>query len=330
MSKYFWLIKPALLIFLLVGLTFLALKVSAQVFTLIKPPQSVLQTTDGRTNFLLLGMGGAGHEAPELTDTLIFLSLNPATRDIVLLSIPRDVWIPSLRAKINTAYFYGENKRPGGGLILAKAAVAEFLNQPVHYAAAINFTGFVQAIDLVGGIDIDVPVTFDDFKYPIPGKETDPVETNRYQRLHFDAGLRHFDGDTALKYVRSRNAEGQQGTDFARGRRQRQVITAFKDKLFSASVLFHPGRLRELYRIFSTAVIHDFDTPEILALVKLAPGFKADQIRSGVLDIESELLIHPSVSARYDYQWVLIPQDLPQFRDYVTNLIFSPTKPPTN
>lgn len=325
-------LKLAIIILISLPLIFLL----TRAFTLVSPPQSVLQTTDGRTNFLLLGMGGAGHEAPELTDTLIFLSLNPATRDVILISIPRDVWIPSLRAKINTAYFYGENKRPGGGLILAKAAAAEFLNQPIHYAAAINFAAFVQAIDLVGGIDIDVPVTFDDLKYPIPGKETDPTETNRYQRLHFDAGLHRFDGDTALKYVRSRNAEGEQGTDFARSRRQRQVITAFKDKLLSPSLLFRPSRLRALYRIFSTAVIHDFGTPDILALAKLAPGFKTDQIRSGLLDTGDTstdrpgLLVHPPQSSRYDYQWVLVSKDPSQFRDSITNLIFSPTPPPTN
>jgi polyisoprenyl-teichoic acid--peptidoglycan teichoic acid transferase len=309
--------KLKLAILILLGLT-LILFLSRK-FTLGTPPENILRTTSGRTNFLILGMGGAGHEAADLTDTIIFISLNPLTKDTVLLSVPRDLWVPSLRAKINTAYHYG-------GLPSAKTAVAEILGQPVDYAVALDFAGFTQAIDLVGGINIDVPQTFDDFQYPIPGQEDAPL-TQRYEQLHFDAGLQHMTGDRALKYVRSRNAASEAGTDFARSHRQQQVLSALKDKIFSSQTLFNPARLIELKRTLATSLIHDLSDAEIIALAKLAVGFSTQNLRSGTLDTgdatRSGLLVHPPVSARYDSQWVLIPKDsLDSIHQYINQLLF--------
>ena len=336
LSKYSFILRPALLVLLAVLVTFSLVKLLPPLFRLplkafkvIKSPQSVLKTTNNRTNILLLGMGGAGHEAPNLTDTIIFFSINPTTHDAVSISLPRDFWIPSLRAKINTAYYYGDQKKPGGGLILAKASAEEVLGQPIHYALALNFDGFIRAIDLVGGIDIDIPQTFDDFKYPIPGKETAQPESSRYQPLHFDAGFQHFDGQTALKYVRSRNAEGEQGTDFARSRRQQQVILSFKQTLLSTQTLLNPQRLIKLKHIFADSLIHDFSDTEIIALAKLALSFNQSQVRSGILDAGDQdnpgLLINPPQTSRYDYQWVLTPRtSIDSVHQYVTDLIYQP------
>ena len=315
--------KLAIVILLLLGLGFWFLRGS----TLVKPARDILRHTQGRTNFLFLGMGGAGHEAATLTDTIMFVSLNPLTRDTVLLSIPRDLWVPSLRAKINTAYYYG-------GLSAANPAVTEALGQPIHYAVALDFAGFVKAIDLVGGIDIDVPQAFDDFNYPIPGKEAVLPESDRYEHLHFDAGSQKMDGATALKYVRSRNAPGEQGTDFARTRRQQQALSAFKDKIFSTQVLLNPVRLLDLKRTLSDSLIHDLSDADILALAKTAVGFSPASLRSGLLDTgdasNEGLLVHPPVSARYDFQWVVIPRDHQALKNYLTSLISSPTPLPTN
>lgn len=295
---------------ILLGFTLILLL--AHKLTLVTPPEDILRAASGRTNFLILGMGGAGHEAADLTDTIMFISLNPLTKDTVLLSIPRDLWVASLRAKINTAYHYG-------GLTAAKTAVTAILGQPVHYAVTLDFAGFTEVIDLVGGIDITVPAAFDDFQYPVPGQETAPP-ADRYEHLHFAAGPQRLDGTTALKYVRSRNAQGDQGSDFARSRRQQQVISAFKDKLFSAQTLLNPTRLLELKRTLSASLIHDLSDAEILALAKLAIGFSTASIRSGNLDA---LLYHPPISPRYDSQWVLIPRDDQELKNYVTNLISS-------
>src|SRR5205814_7952897 len=100
------------------------------------------ETTENRVNVLLLGIGGGTHEGPDLTDTIIFVSIDPNTKKITMVTIPRDLWVPELRAKINTAYTFGEEKQKGGGLVLTKATIGKVLNQQPDYAIKIDFSGF--------------------------------------------------------------------------------------------------------------------------------------------------------------------------------------------
>jgi LCP family protein required for cell wall assembly len=196
----------------------------------------------GRTNFVLLGIPGKTHEGVDLTDTIIFVSIGFKKSDILMVSLPRDIWLDSLKDKINTAYHYGEEKKEGGGFILAKSSVSEVVGLPVHYALLIDFEGFENIINLVGGIDVNVENPFTDNKFPIPGRENDLCNGDkefrcRYETVSFRKGLQHMNGETTLKFVRSRNAEGDEGTDFAREKRQQQVILALQKKLLSITNL---------------------------------------------------------------------------------------------
>ena len=83
--------------------------------SILKDPTSALKSNDGRTNILILGRGGASHEAPDLTDTMILLSIRLKDKQVSSISIPRDIWINSMKAKINSAYYYGEKKQQGAG-----------------------------------------------------------------------------------------------------------------------------------------------------------------------------------------------------------------------
>src|SRR5262249_19278911 len=120
------------------------------------------QSEQKKINLLILGVGGGNHEGPDLTDTIIFSSIDPKKKKVVLVSIPRDLWAPELQAKINTAYTYGEEKEKGGGLLFAKAMVGKIVGQDIDYAIKIDFDGFTKAVDMVGGLDVDVANTFDD------------------------------------------------------------------------------------------------------------------------------------------------------------------------
>jgi LCP family protein required for cell wall assembly len=296
-------------------------------FSLVKDPEGVLKSTRGRTNILILGMGGENHEGSQLTDTSIVISVNLLSADTVILSIPRDIWINSLKTKINAVYYYGEQKQTNGGLILSKAAIEEVVGQPIHYAVAIDFDGFLKAIDLVGGVEVDVKTGFDDYRYPVPGMETAEPESLRYEHFHVDAGRQIMNGDFALKYVRSRNAEGDQGTDFARSQRQQQVLLAFKDKVISLSTLFNPNRVRELVQTYTDNVKTDLTEPEYLSLAKLALRAKNENFRTGLLQEETEeregMLVHPNIK---DYlgQWVLIGKgdSWEEIHQYVEDLFF--------
>ncbi len=292
LARHFPLIRGGILVFVLAIFIFGVYLVLPQAFRLIgnlvKGPALVfslfsrgpsdLSSTDDRSNLLLLGAGGAGHEGIDLTDTIIFISTNLKTGDTLLLSLPRDIWVPSMKAKINTAYHYGEERRPGGGgLILAKAAVSEILDQPVHYAILIDFDGFKKAVDLLGGVEIEVERTLDDYKYPIQGMEEAEPEELRYEHLHFDAGRQLMDGERALKYVRSRNAEGEEGTDFARSRRQQRLLLALKEKVLSTQILLNPQRIAELVNVFGEHIDTDIGQPEYGGLVKLALKFRQEK-----------------------------------------------------
>ncbi len=263
-----------------------------------------LPQTNGRTNFLILGIGGGIHEGPDLTDSMMVLSVRNADSSAVLISVPRDLWVDSMKAKINTAYHYGEEKQVGGGFILAKSAVFEMLNLPIHKVVLIDFSGFVDAIDALGGIDVNVGESFVDNDFPIVGKENDPCESCRYETIKFEAGLQHMDGNTALKFVRSRHAEGDEGTDFARSKRQEEVITATKKKISFKNI-------QKLYAILKQKVKTDILIDEYFALAKMSTKIYKNPIKS--VNIAEPVVYNPPISAIYDYQWVLISKNIPEF-----------------
>lgn len=294
------------------------------------------KNTNNRINILVMGIGGGLHDGPNLTDTMIYASIDPVTKKVSLVSIPRDLWMPELKAKINTAYAVGEAKAKGGGLKLAKASIATLLDQQIDYGVRIDFNGFIKAVDMVGGLDVTVDGVLDDSQYPIEGKENDSCGLDdekiaslsaelatgsateeesfpcRYEHLHFDKGLQRMDGVNALKYVRSRHAEGQEGSDFARSKRQEKVISAFKDKIFSAGTFLNPVKLVSLVTVLSDSIDTDINEDEYDDFVKLAQQMKGGKIDSAILDIGDEqasrigLLEHPD-SGDYDGQYVLVP-----------------------
>lgn len=130
-----------------------------------------LKSTNGRVNILLLGIAGGTHAGSNLTDTIMVASYNLKTHEVHLFSIPRDVWLPALKSKANTVYQIGLGQKNGLGL--TKTVMGNVLGLPIHYGLRVDFRGFVQAIDALGGIDVEVERSFDDYLYPIQGKEND-------------------------------------------------------------------------------------------------------------------------------------------------------------
>lgn len=268
-----------------------------------------LQASDGRTNILILGIGGGSHAGADLTDTLMILSINLQRHTMALISIPRDIWSDSLKDKINSAYHYGEEKRKGGGLILAKATIEDVIGLQIHYGVVVDFSGFTKVIDLVNGVTVNVPETFTDPDFPIEGREEDSCDGDRqfrcrYETLHFDAGSHVLNGDRALKYVRSRHAEGAQGSDFARSRRQQDVLVALKQKLSSVSLWLSPDRSVKLFHAFDDATDTDLNLGQIATVGKLLARVNGD----GVQKISIEDLLESPPLWQYG-RYVLIPKE---------------------
>lgn len=285
--------------------------------TLVGRENNTLRDTNGRTNILIMGIGGENHEGPLLTDTIVLASIRNKDNNVSLITIPRDIWIDPLKGKINEAYALGEAKRKGAGLILAKASVNEILDIPVHYSVVVDFKAFAQSVDLVGGVSVNVENTFDDFKYPVPGKENDlcdgdPELKCRYEHLHFDKGPQHMDGQTALKFVRSRYSDGLEGTDFARSKRQIKVLMAVKSKIISPKIFLDPKNISDLARKFGGNTDTDLTTNQELYLAKKLINFNPATIHSFSLDTGTDakpgLLVNPPLSSDYGGIWVLVPR----------------------
>ncbi len=270
----------------------------------------------GRTNILLLGIAGENHEGVDLTDTMIVVSFHLQKNEIAMISIPRDIWLESLKDKVNTAYHYGNVNAGSSGFKLAKSSVEEIIGQPVHYAVVVDFAGFIKLIDWAGGVDVEVENAFTDNKYPIPGKENDlcrgdKLYSCRFETVSFSKGWNHFDGVRALKFVRSRYADGDEGTDFARSKRQQKVLLSFQKKLLSLKNL-SPARISELISIIKQTVKSDMTISQIGFLGKFSLDFK-DTVKMVSLETVDEknpdntLFINPP-QEKYQ-RWVLEPKD---------------------
>ncbi|RJQ35875.1 LytR family transcriptional regulator [Candidatus Microgenomates bacterium] len=343
----------AIAIFLIIfGKIFLdVIKFSPVIFQLLFKHDIALKQVNQNINILLLGVGGGTHEGFDLTDTIIFASLDQSRNKVTLVSIPRDLWVPDLNAKINAAYHQGEVKKKGGGLVLSKAVAGNILNQPIDYAVKIDFDGFVKVVDAIGGVEIMVDNTFDDNEYPISGKENEncglsdleiaslsaQVATGsanvsqsfpcRYKHLHFEAGKNYMDGKTALEFVRSRHAIGEEGTDFARSKRQGKVIKAVKDKVLSVQTFLNPQKILSLYGTLKESIETDIKSDEYDDFIRLGEKMRNANIQSSVLDYGNEekkipgLLINPIMDEKYQNQWVLIPRigdnDFSEIKSYI-------------
>ena len=192
-----------------------------------------------RVNLLLLGYGGAGHDGPFLTDSLMLVSLDGIEGAATLISIPRDLWVtipkgkynPEFQAKINEAFAIGGNRADRDeGMRLAVAVVSEVVGLTIDRTVALDFRAFRTVVDRIGGIEVTVERAFSSI---YPASDTD----ESWIEIAFKAGPQHLDGEAALRYSRARYADGVEGSDFARSARQQKVIFATRDKVVSTGAL---------------------------------------------------------------------------------------------
>ena len=238
--------------------------------------------SEGRTNILILGLGGKGHPGGMLTDTLIVASLDYDEKRIGLISTPRDLWVPIEgfnHAKINQAHSYGEQNKDstGGGGELASKTIENVLGIPIHYYFVLDFDGFKEIVDMVGGVDIYVEKDINDPYYPAD-------DMINYSPFKISAGMQHLDGDRALKYVRSRETT----SDFDRSRRQEQVMSALKDKLVSLNILANPKKITDLINILGEHLRTSMQIDEIMACWNVVKTLDTANIINKVLDTAAD------------------------------------------
>ncbi len=266
-----------------------------------------------RINVLLIGIDSGVGRNTAATDTMIVASLDPVGRTVSMASVPRDmVDVPlpdgrTFRAKINSLVSYVRwhpTAFPGandGESVLA-AAIGKLLDLDIAYWAEVNLGGFVNLVNSVGGVTVNVTKAFCDPNYKEYGVTGFGVSPGRY----------HMNGDQALAYARIRKAAGE--SDFTRAARQQEVIAALRDRLVQGAFLGDPARfLRSLGRTIRTNV---------------QPGVLADDIdlvssipRSDVFRV---VIQHPLVRSGYDARGSIQVPDIPAIRDLAARL-FTPT-----
>ncbi len=229
--------------------------------------------SDGRINILLLGRANSHKSGKDLTDTIMMLSINTKDYTVGLFSIPRDFLINNgnYYVKINSLYQTGLRKGVGTKYIIE--AVKDITGQDIHYSFVLDFEGFIKIIDILGGINIDVPHHIKDERYPGPGYT--------YETFEVYPGLQKFDGATALKYARTRHdTEG----DFGRAARQQQVMQSARNKAFSLGTIVNPIKINELFNVLGKHVHTDISPNEIEPFISLVKKLDTHNITNVVLD----------------------------------------------
>ncbi len=235
---------------------------------------------DGWLNVLLLGLDtrcAGGLVTGANTDSMIVVSANAATGQVYMFSFPRDMAQFPLYVggtmpgywKLNT--FAGYTKGypdtfPDPGQPALAYEIGFLIGMPIDYYASINICGFPQLIDEIGGVDICNTKTIDDPSYPWGNGQTG---------YHLDPGPVHLDGANALAYARSRHGS----SDFARARRQQQLLTAIRQAILTPQNL---ARLPDIITAMGDIVHTDYPPNQIDQLLQLANQIQSDPTGSYV------------------------------------------------
>ncbi len=279
----------------------------------------------GHTNVLLLGQGDAGHEGIDLTDTIMIASMDPgSTKSAVLFSLPRDLYFLETenmgKGRINSLYRdykivlerQGKTTEEASNLAMRELAteIGRALGMEIHHIVKVDFIGFVQAVDAIGGVDIVVPEDLIDTEYPGPNYT--------YETFAINAGPQHLDGETALKYARSRHST----SDFDRSARQQQILRAIADKMKTDGTLTKPGQIMDLLSILEEHVETTLQTRDMVSMAAL--GKELDQSRIITMQLNTENGLYGAFSApggllytpprdQFNGAAVLLPVSIPEF-----------------
>ncbi len=270
-------------------------------------PSKLKGEGDGRINVLLLARGGAGHDGADLTDTILIASIDPINKEAGLVSIPRDLWVKNDgggSSKINAVFANAKDSALAKGKTNADAEkagfaaiqkkVTEVAGVPINYYAIVDFVGFREAIDTVGGVDINVQQQVYD---------TVLANENHGNPLIAKVGPQHMNGKQALLYAQSRY--GSPRGDFDRNQRQREVAVALKDKVFTLGTFGNPIKVSQLMDTFGNHIATNFNINEIMQLYNLGKQINSSQIKSaGLADPPQELVTTGNIGG----QSVVVPK----------------------
>lgn len=277
---------------------------------------------DGIKNILVLGLDSleTRGDSPPLTDTMMLVSLNVNDGKINTLPLPRDLWNDAYKTRINALYFYGQERYPEEPERFTREVITEMTGVKFQNTLVLSFDQVSQLIDLLGGIEIDVPVGFVDEEFPRTDVdvtvERDPAIL--YKTITFEEGKQIMGGERALEYMRSRKSGDDEGTDVARGMRQQLVIEALLSKLRQRDVIFNFELMGKLYKFYDDNFASEIPPVELIALGRSLYEVKEKiELKSHSLaiypDDDNGVIWHPPVWL-YGGEWVYAVRDSEGFR----------------
>ncbi len=248
-----------------------------------------------RTNFLILGMGGAEHEGPYLTDTIILASLQYSRKRAALIFVPRDLYVFSKNfgwQKINALNALGLAQKKDG-IMAAKETLENIFETPIHYWLRVDFKGFKKLVDLLGGLEINIERNFVDYSYPAPNY--------RFQTISFEKGFQTLNSERVLQFVRSRHGTNGEDSDFARMKRQQKVILALREKIEKKGIILNPGKIFELYNLAIQNISTNIELAETIRLAKVLKTIAEDRIITCNFEIgpAGELIAETATNGAY-------------------------------
>lgn len=256
---------------------------------LFNPILSELQKDkNGFVNVVLIGQGGEGHSGSDLSDTIMFVSMDTENKNVVMLSVPRDLWVNTQKfgsGRINEIYRNVKHRLETEFSMASEAAseeatkilldeIEKIIDMHAPYYARVDFKGFVSIVDELGGINVNLKKRIYDETYPKNELET--------ELFTMEAGPHHLDGKTALKYARSRHGS----SDFERAARQQEVIQAIKDQALSLGILTSPRKIGNLLDVVKQNFETNLTTKELITLAFWGKEIQKDHMTSSVLNNE--------------------------------------------
>jgi len=279
----------------------------------VEPTQEPFEpvNTQGSYSVVLLGSGGEGHSGGTLTDSMIIVSVDSKNNKAAMISVPRDLWVPGNR-KINAEML-------ANGIDGLKSTLQGITGLEIEKYISVDFSGLIKAMDELGGIEVDIPKSFDDYFYPIKGLENETCGLSpakiaevhqkytgfelekqficRWEHIHFDKGIAQISGEEALKLARSRHGD----SDFGRSARQFAILKGILKKLITLNSL---NKIDDTYKTFSKIVKTDMDLKTAKELAKVFGN--PNEYGISEVHLSTQNVLNETKSA--DGQYILVPK----------------------
>lgn len=246
------------------------------------PSEKLNGEENGRINILLLGVGGEEHNGGNLTDTIMIASIDPKENEAALLSVPRDLYVQipntNTNTKINAVKSFGDNNKKRDGVELLKQVIKEISGMNMDYYVELNFKGFMDIIDGLGGIDVYLDESINDPVYP--------DFENGYDPFYISKGHHHLDGATALKVARSRHSKMG---DFDRIKRQQMIVKASKQKIYEKYSKLDITAFKDIVVSLGDNLRTDIQPKEIPRFYKIVKNIQNHKISAATIDTKNYL-----------------------------------------